>query len=109
MDGRRVVQSNGILACALKEPRRNSEPVVGPIARCWRPCQYFGPPVHHRDRTSSEQMPVYLRDTFGRLRTRFRFALLFSRAFFVGLCIDLFREFGQLFVSFCFFFEGLLQ
>ena len=57
---------------------------------------------------SSEQKPVYLRDTFGRLRTRFRFAMLFSRAFFVRLCVDLFREFGQLFVSFCFFFDGLV-
>jgi len=79
------------------------------IARCWRPCQYFGPPVHRRDRTSGEPKPVDLRDAFGCLHTRFRFALLFSRAFFVGLCIDLSRKFGQFFVSFCFFFERLLQ
>jgi hypothetical protein len=66
-------------------------------------------PIFWAASSSPPQMPVYLRDAFGRLRTRFRFALLFSRAFFVGLCIDLFREFGQLFGSFCFFFEGLLQ
>jgi len=64
---------------------------------------------HHRDRASLRGEAGYLRDTFGRFHTRFRFALLFSRAFFVGLCIDLFRKFGQFFVSFCFFFERLLQ
>jgi hypothetical protein len=64
---------------------------------------------HHRDRTSLRGEAGYLRDPFGRFHTRFRFALLFSRAFFVGLSIDFFRKFGQFFVSFCFFFERLLQ
>jgi hypothetical protein len=79
----------------------------GPSPGAGGPANIWG--RHHRDRTSSEQKPVYLRDTFGCLHTRLRFALLFSRAFFVGLCIDRFREFGQLFVSCCFFFDGLFQ
>jgi hypothetical protein len=100
MDGRRVVQSNGILACILKEAT-----LVHRLALAALP--YFGSPSPRSDNFSGEA--GYLRDTFGGLHNRFRFALLFSRAFFVGLCIDRFRKFGQLFVSFCFFFDGLLQ
>ena len=40
MDGRRVVQSNGILACALKEPRRRASrwshrPVLAALPIFW--------------------------------------------------------------------------
>ena len=79
-------------------------PALKPLTRC---CQLVL--IDERGSGRSERKPVYLRNTFGCLYTRFRFALLFSRAFFVGLCIDLFRKFGQFVVSFCFFFERLLQ
>jgi hypothetical protein len=99
MDCRRVVQTSS--ACALKEHAWVHLPVLAALP-------IFGPPVHYRDRASSDSKPVYLRDTFGHLHTRFRFALLFSGAVFIGLCVDFFCKFVQFVVSFCFFFERLL-
>jgi hypothetical protein len=107
-DGGRVVQSNGIPGGAIEE---RQEPRAGgwSIGGAGGPANILSRQSINATGRSSEEKPVYLRDTFGRLPTRFRFAPLFSRTFFARLWVDRFREFGQLLVSFCFFFERLFQ
>ena len=93
-----------------RHPRMHSQGArVGPLPGDGGPANISGRQFTTGLGRVPKQKPIYSRDTLGRFHTRLRFALLFSRALFLGLRIDRFREFGQLFVSFCFFIDGLFQ